>query len=329
MLALPVHSERVPQAADPLVLTVVIDTEEEFDWAASFDPAQTSVHNIGFQPLAQRIFDKHGVIPTYVVDYPVATTPASINVLREFADAGRCEIGAHLHPWVNPPAEERVNTFHSYASNLPGDLMRRKLEVLTAAIEQGFGRKPLVYKAGRYGVGPGTPEVLAALGYAVDASVVPHTSFAADGGPDFQGLPDSPFLIQPGLVEMPLSVHYAGRLASLGSTLYPALMGGMARRLRLPGILARLGLLERLRLSPEGHTLADMIRQTRMALASGARTLMLTYHSSTLMPGSTPYTRTEQQRDDFLTTLDEYLTFFTALRHARTSTVTEAAAAFQ
>ena len=48
-------------------------------------------------------------------------------------------------------------------------------------------------------------------------------------------------------------------------------------------------LVERLRLTPEGLTLADMKRQTRAALARGERYFMLTYHSSTLLPGVTPY----------------------------------------
>ena len=57
-------------------------------------------------------------------------------------------------------------------------------QILTEAIEANFGQRPIVYKAGRYGVGPATTTLLEDLGYAVDCSVVPHWSFAADGGPD-------------------------------------------------------------------------------------------------------------------------------------------------
>src|SRR3954454_23694277 len=106
MVALSVHKRLQPPPTQPPTLVVVVDTEEEFDWDAPFDPSSTSVENIGFQHLAQDAFDAFGVVPTYLMDYPVATTPESAATLRRFHDSGRCKIGAHLHPWVNPPAEE-------------------------------------------------------------------------------------------------------------------------------------------------------------------------------------------------------------------------------
>jgi hypothetical protein len=53
------------------------------------------------------------------------------------------------------------------------------------------------------------------------------------------------------------------------------------------GICNRLGLLTHLRLSAEGYSLAELIHQTRTAFAAGTRLLMLTYHSSSLLPGAT------------------------------------------
>jgi hypothetical protein len=319
MSTFPVHERLQPPANRGPTLVVVVDTEEEFDWNAPFNPASTSVENIACQHLAQDAFDRHGVVPTYVVDYPVASTPASVAILKGFLDSGRCEIGAHLHPWVNPPAEEEISTFHSYACNLPAGLMRRKLEVLGRAIERGFGRRPTIYKAGRYGVGPDTPPILRDLGYHADTSVVPHTDFRADGGPDFRGLPDQPFLAADGLLEVPLSVGFAGWAARAGSRAYGWLERG--RIFRLPGIAARLGALERLRLSPEGHALDDMIRQTAAGLAAGQRYFVLTYHSSSLMPGGSPYSRTVQIRDELLHTLTAYLQHFKSLPGAATATI--------
>ncbi len=329
MTGLPVQRMLAVPDSWPPTLVVVVDTEEEFDWTAPFDPASTAVANIACQTLAQRIFDAHGVVPTYVVDYPVAAAPEAAAVLRGFAAGGRCEIGAHLHPWVTPPAEGPVDVRHSYPGNLPPALERRKLTALTEAIVAGFGCRPVVYKAGRYGVGPATAGILRALGYRVDVSVVPHTDFSADGGPDFTALPDRPFAIADGLTELPLSVHFTGALAGAGRRLYPLLAGRRGRRLRLPGIAARLGLLERLRLSPEGHTLADLRRQTRAALARGNRLFMLTYHSSALLPGATGYVRDAAGRDRFLATLDAYCGDFLGPLGGRAGTVTAVAAALE
>ncbi len=317
-----------PQGADqPPTLLVVVDTEEEFDWNAPFDRNSTSTANIACQPLAQALFDAHGIVPTYAVDYPVATAPAALAVLKPWADAGRCEIGAHLHPWVNPPDEEAVTARHSFASNLPAELMRRKLQALRDAIAAGFGRAPLVYKAGRYGIGPATPGILAALGFAADTSVVPHSDFTPIGGPDFRAMPGRPFLSSDGIAEVPLSVHFAGRAAGFGPALFPWLE--RLRALRLPGIAARLGLIERLRLSPEAHGFDDMRRQTEAALAQGERTLVLTYHSSSLMTGGSPYASTQAGRDGLVRTLERYLGYFMALPRATSSTVRAVAASLQ
>jgi len=323
----PVKQLLVPPSSSTPTLVVVIDTEEEFDWNAPFDAANTSVSNIDHQHLAQDLFAAHGVVPTYVVDYPVASTPQSVAVLRGFADEGRCEIGAHLHPWVNPPAEGPIDARHSYPGNLAPALERRKLAALTEAITANFGRPPKVYKAGRYGIGAATPAILRDLGYAVDVSVVPHTDFSADGGPDFREAPALPFMIAEQVCELPLSVQFVGRLARFGPSLFPCLDANAGRRLRLAGIMGRLGLLERLRLSPEGHTLGDLIRQTRAALSAGTRLFMLTYHSSSLLPGATGYVRSRADRAAFLAALDGYLAFFLGAAGGRTDTVTRVAAA--
>lgn len=320
---IPVISILPDVAAMLPTLLVVIDTEEEFDWNAPFDRHSRSVENIGFQHLAQDVFRRAGVVPTYVIDYPVATTASSIDVLKPWLQAGACEIGAHLHPWVNPPDDEDVTAHNSFACNLPADLERRKLAKLRDAIAGNFGSAPLVYKAGRYGIGPETPTILRDLGFVADASVVPHLDSTDKGGPDFRALPDRPFITEAGIAELPLSVHFAGRLAGFGPRLYPAL--SRLERLRGPGLFSRLGLLERLRLSPEDHSFADMRRQTQAALARGHRYFMLTYHSSSLMPGGSPYASNKRARDSLLSALTNYIEFFVSMPAWSTVTASQLA----
>ena len=62
-----------------------------------------------------------------------------------------------------------------------------------------IGTRPTIYKAGRYGVGPATTNILADLGYQIDISIVPHSTYEADGGPDFRGCLDRPDLPAPKL----------------------------------------------------------------------------------------------------------------------------------
>src|SRR6185437_16358021 len=82
---------QVPEAWQP-TLVVVVDTEEEFDWSAPFDSNSRSTTNILYQPLAQKILDRYGVVPTYAIDFPVASAREGVSILRSIANDGRCEI---------------------------------------------------------------------------------------------------------------------------------------------------------------------------------------------------------------------------------------------
>ena len=301
-----------PPADSQLLLIVVVDTEEDFDWRKPHSRANTSVASITAQHRAQDICDRYGVKPIYVVDYPVASNDAAVRVLGEFLNDGRCEIGAHLHPWVNPPHEEQVNAYNSYPGNLPAALERAKLERLTQIIAGNFGRRPTTYRAGRFGVGPATADILEDLGYNVDLSIVPRTSFAGDGGPDFGAFSAHPYWFgrRLRLLEVPASAGFAGALADWGPSLYPALAGRIGMRLHAPGVMARPRLLERIRLTPEGIDHAAHRRLTRSLLAQGCRVFSMTYHSPSLEPGNTPYVRDAADLRRFLETVERYLDYF-------------------
>jgi hypothetical protein len=315
-----------PAMPDSPLLAVIVDTEEEFDWSRPFSRDALAVQSIAAQPGMHTVFRRWGIVPTYVVDWPVATTPEASAVLRRLLEAGECEIGTHLHPWVNPPYDEELSPRNSFAGNLPRELERRKLTALTEAITAAFGTAPKVYKAGRYGFGANTAGLLAGLGYEIDASMVPHTSFAADEGPDFRGCCDRPHW-RGELFELPLSVGFVGRLAERGPVLYPLLADVRWRRARLPGIAARCGLIERLRLTPEGFSLADLRRLTRAMLARGHRVFSFCYHSPSLAVGHTPYVQNERDLGTFMATCEGYFRFFAEELGGRFTTPTAIRAA--
>jgi hypothetical protein len=304
---------RLPKGHPP-VLTIVVDTEEEFDWAKPFSRDSTSVASIAAQPgIHEQVYNRHGMVPTYVIDWPVATTPAAFNVLKALQDNGHAEIGTHLHPWVSPPHLEEVNGFNSYAGNLPREWEFQKIEQLTQAITENFGTAPIVFKAGRYGVGAHTAESIARLGYRIDASVVPYTTMTADGGPDFSAHGPDPFWFEADgstLLEMPATAGYTGALHRNGFTLYPLLQTGALRRLRVPGIASRLGFLDRIKLTPEGYSVEHLKALTRCMVQQGTWFFGLTYHSPSLVPGYTPYVRNDHDLQTFMQCMDHYLAFF-------------------
>lgn len=293
-------------------LLVVVDTEEEFDWTAPFSRESVSTRSIPAQARAHEIYERFGVVPTYCIDYPVATDPAAIAFLKGLRDAGRAEIGAHLHPWVTPPHLEEVTTRNSYHCNLPPELERAKIETITAAIETGFGARPTVFKAGRYGFGSNTQRALIDLGYEVDCSFVPHTDLSGDGGPDYRGVPDAPHWLDrgAGLLEVPLTVGFLGALSGLGGKVDWLFDHRRAARLHIPGALARSGMIARSRLTPEGTPADEQCRLIAAMAARGHRTFSLTYHSPSIEPGHTPYVRNAVDLDRFLAAIEQVLTFF-------------------
>jgi hypothetical protein len=299
----------LPEDQTPLLM-VVVDTEAEFDWGKPLSRLATSVRSVRHQVRAHGIFERYRIIPTYAVDYAVASQADGFRPLRELLDDERCIIGAHLQPWENPPFEEDIgDRRNSYAGNLPARLEREKLLRLTEAIETSFEVRPRIYRAGRFGVGPSTADLLTALGYLVDTSVVPNTDFSSDGGPDFAACGVTPFWCGPGdqLLEIPLTVGFTGLLRKSGASLHRALTGPLAQQLHLPGIMARLRLLDRVRLSPEGIAIEELIRLTRTMLRSGHRLFSFTYHSPSLQPGNLAYVQSD---DDLRVFLDRFEAFF-------------------
>ncbi len=292
-------------------LVVIVDAEEEFDWTAPFSRSNHSVYTIKAQILANHIFERFGIVPTYAVDYPVASQPEGYLPLQEMMQSGRCEIGAQLHTWVTPPFEEDVNEINSFASNLPVELERQKLIALTNVIERNFGRKPKLYRAGRYGAGCHTAALLEELGYEIDCSVLPGGPTVALG-PDYSGGTSHLYWLgqKRSILEIPVTVGTLGLVRDFGDTLYGKLISPLGRKFRVPAIMARLGIMERIRLTPEGSTLAESKRLTRQMLEDGHRVFAISYHSPSLVPGHTQYVQNEKDLQTFLGWIEGYLEFF-------------------
>ena len=290
---------------------MVVDTEEEFDWS-QFARTNTSVSAMADVHHGQNVCDAHGIVPTYVADYPVVTQAPGYEPLRAFLREGRATVGAHLHPWVTPPFTEEVNARNSYPGNLPAELERAKLRSLSDAIEQNIGVRPVVYKAGRYGIGANSAAILESEGFQVDCSPSAAYDFSADGGPDFARCDAMPYWFGKTrqLLCIPTTGAFIGHAGRLAPSLWRATTRPLAAKLRLPGVLSRIGLISRIRLSPEGFDLHALVRLTRFLLARGQRVFVLSYHSSTLRPGCTRYVQSVADRASFLGVMNNYFTWF-------------------
>ncbi len=270
---------------------VTVDTEEEFDWHGPFTRDQHGTTHVAAIDRFQKMCDVQGVQPIYLIDYPIADDTKAANLLGGYAAEGRAAIGMQLHPWVSPPFHEELSVYNSFACNLPPELEWEKLSRLHAKIVDRLGVYPDIYRAGRYGAGIHTPQMLADLGIAIDSSVRTYFDYSAQNGPNYSDASLNPYWLLPdSVLEIPVTTVFNGGLRSFGAKIYGELMSSQASR----SVLSRTRLLERIALTPEGIPLGKAIEGIDCALAQNVGILNFSFHSPSLAPGNTNYVRTTE-----------------------------------
>ncbi len=224
---------------------------------------------------------------------------------------------------MTEPVSETISTRNSFPGNLPPELERDKLVNLINKIESVFGHKPKAYKAGRYGLGPNTASILSQLGIHIDLSSCPPMNYSGEEGPNYTHSQSQPFWFGDNheLLEIPCSGAFIGWGGG-----YKAAIHQFAERfpkLRLNGIASRLGIVDRLRLSPEGYTIDEQIKLTNALHADGVRIFNWSFHSPSVVAGMTGYVKTEQELTQFLDSFRRYFDYFFGELNGVAATPTE------
>jgi hypothetical protein len=297
-----------------------------------------AVENIGALPRLAAFLDRLGARPTYFTSYQVAIRPRAAATLRDIRAAGRAEIGAHLHPWNTPPLTEAWAPRNSMLKNLPADLQLAKLRRLTAVLEEAFDVTPRAFRTGRYGLGRETVGALLGCGYRVDSSVTPFISWQrVDDGPTFVGAPLEAYPLAPDrdvrqpapdgeLLEIPLSHGFSRGPFPFWDPARRLLEAPPCRWLHLAGLAARVGLVDRIALSPELASAAQMLTLSRRLLEHGVRHLSLSWHSPSLVPGLSPFVATATDVERLYASIEAYLEGLSQITRVAFATVSEAAA---
>lgn len=313
-------------------LLVGIDTEGDNQWSAEARRNQR-FENIYALPRLHGLFARHGVRPTYVITYPVATDPRSADVLRGLLARGDCEIGAHHHAWETPPCTGQDVERHPYASMLPGTQFEAQLDSLTAAITRAIGRAPVSYRSGRFGFSADHVAALERCGYLVESSVAPLFSETHKGGPEFVEAPLKPYFLAydsatrggcSGVLEVPVS-------AALNRKLPRALQFAYARAPRpyaTRRVLRALRIVRMRWLRPSYSSLADMVALARDLAKWDEPVLNLLFHSSEAIVGGSPYNTTQAELDAFCDRLERFLAFATKELRAAPATFSEFRSAY-
>lgn len=303
---------------------LTVDTEEEFDWRAPFRREGYGLSHLAEIARFQAFCEEIGAHPVYLIDWPVVHDPTAVEIIGGAVRRGTAEVGVQLHPWVNPPFDEEVSERNSFPGNLPPALEAAKFTRLRDAIAAAFGTAPLIYRAGRYGLGPATAELLKRAGIRIDTSVRPLFDYSPQGGPDYSRHPLAPYWAdaERSLLELPVTSTYWGPLRQAGPLIHRA-------QRHMPTVFSgfsRLSLLERIALTPEGVSIDEALRGIDTVLAGDLPLLVLSFHSPTLAPGNTPYARGEAQVESLYSWFAAVYEALTA-REVRSTTVAEIIAA--
>ncbi|WPL17695.1 hypothetical protein Thiowin_02734 [Thiorhodovibrio winogradskyi] len=275
----------------PQVLFLLsIDTEESWDWSGPFPESSWCVENVQqLRPFHQVCYDL-GIRPTLFVDYPVAADEKAVQVIRDLQRTGHYEIGAHLHPWCNPPYYGSPNERDSHVVNLPTEQVDAKLSQLVRLLKERFGVQPTSFRTGRWGIDGKVARLLKKHGFSIDSSVYPfwqneffdcHDAHLEPFWASLQD-PQRPAVAKD-IFEIPVSVGYNWRdfhranrwhrrISSRGlSPLKPLALAWFSHWLR------------KLYLSPELTSAEDMLGLIDQMLANGRRVFHMYLHSSSLI----------------------------------------------
>lgn len=296
------------------IFLFVVDTEGDNEW--THHRRVPPVRNLRALPRFQALCDRYGVAPTYVSTWSVATDDETVAALRGWSERGRAEVGTHLHPWTTPPFGPHDDD-NAFPSELPDDVLRAKLESLTQELGARLGRAPTSYRAGRFGFDGRTLRELGRLGYAVDSSVTPLTSWreyaglrGGPGGPDFRDAPLAPYFpseddpTRPGsssVLEIPLTIVDQAR--------FPFTARRDSPRWSAPPpvsdrILSALRLRRRLWLRPTFETAQGMEDACAEAVRAEVPVFNMMIHSSELFPNTSPYFDSQRAIDALFERLD-------------------------
>jgi len=303
---------------------ITVDVEADNEWAGS---SERTYGNLAALPRLQELCDEFGARPTYLVTYDVAAQREGGRILKDLAQTGRCEIGAHLHAWTTPPHVPELEGdpgARPYLSEYQIETQMEKLTNLTEVLGELVDSNPTSYRGGRWDVDIDCLNLLAEAGYLVDTSVTPLVSWrraggVTKGGPVHARAPLDPYhpaaadLYSRGhhpILEVPVTVSVMGLLSD---ATYGRLAESWEHRRPVWAALKRAmkwtGLAKRVWLDPVSTNAQDLIALCKLMIARGAPVLNMAFHSSELMAGCAPSVLDKQAEDQVWACIREVLAF--------------------
>ena len=298
-----------------LVITVDVEPDCSSTWHYS-DPLRFNGVSEGIAQILQPLFIKYDITPTYLINNVVLEDDSSVKTFLHLQ--GKYELGTHLHPEFIEPQKK----YADYAGKkgvanccfYPPHIESEKIKNITTLFENRFGYKPVAFRAGRYSAGSNTISSLARLGYLADTSITPHlcwNDISREKPVDFTNAPEQPYFMEE---EDITKENTEGRILQV-----PISIALKKRPVLKEFIVSGGGLLHALRkqkpvwLRPYYSSADEMIELARQYLATYQHrenvVLNMMFHNVEVLPGLSPYTKSEAKCREYLEQLKIFFSF--------------------
>jgi hypothetical protein len=316
-----------------MLVTMTVDTEEEWDWTSGWPTRDLSIENVRMLPRFQALCANHGIRPTYFVNRAVLDAPLGREIVSGLAADEGVEIGMHIHPWNTPPFDPSrpVAPPDTFLHNYPVGELREKLRSVLDTFAS-CGLTPRSFRGGRYSSGGAIHDFLRDRGFVADASVVPFSTWLDAGAPDYRHRDLAPRRLAPrgpqdaAFWEVPLTLGFTRRPFALWAALYRTIEASMLRNLRLIGVMERLGIVRKVWLNFEEPLGLHMDRFLDVLTATDLPSICFTIHSSSLMAGKNGYTPTPEAEQRLFARMDKMFERIRRTPGLEPATVSEVAA---
>lgn len=300
-----------------IYLTVTIDVEPDCSpsWHYS-NPLTFEGVRLGIKERLQPLFNKYGIVPTYLINNVVLEDAESVNILKNLE--GNYELGTHLHPEFIEPEK----SVHNYAGSkgeanccfYKPEIEFEKIKNITEIFEKQIGYKPTSFRAGRFSAGKNTIASLVKCGYKVDTSVTPHICWndkTREDPVDFTNAFEQPYFIKNNTI---LEKDLRAQILEVPITICPLpnmilkeiflSIGGLRRKIRKNKFVWLRPIFS------SYHQLIQLVNYLNQNnYKEDTLVINMMFHNVEVIPGLSPYTKNENDCTQYLHLLENFFKY--------------------
>lgn len=276
---------------------ITVDTEGDNLWTWK-NGKEITTYNTLFIPRFQELCETYGFKPVYLTNYEMAQDDNWVQYAKPKAQQGLCEIGMHIHAWNSPPDYELTDNYggNPYITEYPDEILNKKIEFISKYLRDRFDEPVNVARSGRWATNDIYFGALRNAGFIGDCSFTPEINLSTipgcsrNIGNDYRNVNKTTHRLPNGVVEVPLTTRQIHHLAK-GSLRHKAstLIKG-----------------EKMWLRPHKKSLSDLLLLSNYVKDEGEDYLEFMIHSSELMPGGSPYFKSEEEIELLYSIMQKY-----------------------